>query len=37
MDFWNIYLSGFGLVMILMTVLWIVSIFIKNVSIVDIF
>ena len=37
MDFWSIYLSGFGLVMVMMTILWIVSIFIKNVSIVDIF
>lgn len=37
MEFWNILLNGSILVLILMTVLWLVSIFIKNVSIVDVF
>ncbi|MCF7886500.1 MAG: DUF1295 domain-containing protein [Candidatus Marinimicrobia bacterium] len=37
MGFWNILLNGSILVLILMTVLWIVSIIIKNVSIVDTF
>lgn len=37
MEFWNIILNGSILVLILMTILWIVSIIIKNVSIVDIF
>lgn len=36
-DFFLILSFGFLVVMILMTVLWIISIFIKNVSIVDIF
>ncbi len=33
----NIYLQGLGIAMILMTLLWIVSVIIKNVSIVDLF
>lgn len=37
MEFWNILLNGSLLVLILMTILWIVSIFLKNVSIVDTF
>ena len=37
MTFWNIYLNGFLLVMILMTILWVLSVILKNVSIVDIF
>jgi steroid 5-alpha reductase family enzyme len=37
MTFTQIYLYGFVVVMTMMTILWIVSIFIKNVSIVDLF
>ncbi len=37
MTFLNIYLQGFIAIMALMTTLWIVSVFIKNVSIVDAF
>lgn len=37
MSFIQIYLQGFLVIMILMTALWIISVFIKNVSIVDIF
>ena len=37
MSFIQIYLQGFMVIMILMTALWIISVFIKNVSIVDIF
>ena len=37
MSFIQIYLQGFLVIIILMTALWIISIFIKNVSIVDIF
>ena len=35
MGFWNILLDGAILVLILMTIVWIISVFIKNVSIVD--
>lgn len=35
MSFFEIYLSGFGAVMILMTLVWIASVFLKNASIVD--
>jgi len=37
MSFLNIYLSGLAVIMLMMTILWIASIIIKNVSIVDIF
>lgn len=37
MSFLNIYLQAFVIIMIMMTALWLVSIIIKNVSIVDIF
>jgi steroid 5-alpha reductase family enzyme len=37
MSFFNLWLQAFGVIMILMTILWIVSIFLKNVSIVDLF
>ena len=37
MSFIQIYLQGFLVIMAMMTILWIVSIFIKNVSIVDAF
>lgn len=37
MSFLQIYLQSFLIIMILMTILWIVSIIIKNVSIVDLF
>ena len=37
MTFWEIYLYGLLLIMAMMTMLWIVSILINNVSIVDLF
>jgi steroid 5-alpha reductase family enzyme len=37
MSFLNIFLQGFLLIMIMMTLLWVVSIIVKNVSIVDLF
>jgi steroid 5-alpha reductase family enzyme len=37
MTFFHIYLEAFGVIMILMTSLWIVSVILKNVSIVDLF
>jgi steroid 5-alpha reductase family enzyme len=37
MSFQNIFLQGFLLIMIMMTLLWVVSIIVKNVSIVDLF
>jgi steroid 5-alpha reductase family enzyme len=37
MSFLNIFLHGFLLIMIMMTLLWVVSIIVKNVSIVDLF
>ena len=37
MGFFQIYLQAFFVIMILMTLLWLISIIIKNVSIVDIF
>jgi steroid 5-alpha reductase family enzyme len=37
MTFIEIYLSAFGIIMLLMTVLWLVSVAIRNVSIVDLF
>ena len=35
MSFLEIYIQGFGYVMILMTLVWIASVFMKNASIVD--
>lgn len=37
MSFLHIYLQGFVIIMLMMTILWVVSIFINNVSIVDLF
>ncbi|NMC39152.1 MAG: DUF1295 domain-containing protein [Bacteroidales bacterium] len=37
MSFINIYLQALALIMIMMSLIWIVSVFLKNVSIVDIF
>ena len=37
MSFFQIYFQAFLVIMILMTTLWIVSVIIKNVSIVDLF
>ncbi len=37
MTFFEIFIMGFASIMMMMTVLWIVSVFIKNVSIVDAF
>lgn len=37
MSFFQIYLQAFLIIMILMTILWVVSVIIKNVSIVDLF
>jgi len=37
MSFSNIYFEGLLLIMIIMTLLWVVSIIVKNVSIVDLF
>jgi steroid 5-alpha reductase family enzyme len=37
MSFLDIFLSGFIVIMIMMTLLWVVSVIIKNVSIVDLF
>lgn len=37
MTFFHIYLEAFAVIMIMMTLLWILSVFIKNVSIVDLF
>lgn len=37
MTFWELYLSAFAVIMMMMTTLWLISIFIKNVSIVDLF
>lgn len=37
MSFWEIYLAALAVIIALMTVLWLVSIFLNNVSIVDIF
>jgi len=37
MNFFQIYFQGFLLIMIMMTLLWIISVIIKNVSIVDLF
>lgn len=37
LNFLQLQLEGFGIIMIMMTVLWIISIIIKNASIVDIF
>jgi steroid 5-alpha reductase family enzyme len=37
MHFLQIYLLAFAAIMLMMTILWLVSIWIKNVSIVDIF
>jgi steroid 5-alpha reductase family enzyme len=37
MSFFQIYIQAFVVIMILMTVLWVVSVIIKNVSIVDLF
>jgi steroid 5-alpha reductase family enzyme len=37
MSFLHIYLNGFLLIMVIMTILWIASVFLKNVSIVDLF
>jgi steroid 5-alpha reductase family enzyme len=37
MQFFNIYFQALAVIMIMMTILWIISILIKNVSIVDIF
>jgi steroid 5-alpha reductase family enzyme len=37
MTFFQIYLQAFAVIMIMMTLLWIVSVIIKNVSIVDLF
>jgi steroid 5-alpha reductase family enzyme len=37
MSFTQIYLQGLGLIIIMMSILWIISIIIKNVSIVDLF
>ena len=37
MSYFDIYLQALIAIMILMTLLWIVSVFIKNVSIVDLF
>lgn len=37
MTFWETYLLGLAVILFMMAVLWIVSIFIKNVSIVDLF
>jgi len=37
MSFLHIYFQGFLIIMLMMTILWLVSIFIKNVSIVDLF
>ena len=37
MSFFQIYLQAFLVIMLIMTVLWIVSIIIRNVSIVDLF
>jgi steroid 5-alpha reductase family enzyme len=37
MSFFQIYLHGFLIIMILMTFLWVVSVIIRNVSIVDLF
>ena len=37
MNFFQVYLQSFLVIMILMTILWIISIIIRNVSIVDIF
>ena len=37
MSFLNIFLQGFLLIMIMMTLLWVVSVIFKNVSIVDLF
>ncbi len=34
-DFWSVYLWGFGVVMVLLTVVWIVSVKLTNASIVD--
>lgn len=35
MSFFEIYIQGFAIIMILMTILWIISVIIKNASIVD--
>ena len=37
MSFFQIYLQGLFVILILMTILWIISVIIKNVSIVDLF
>lgn len=37
MSFFHVYLHGFLIIMLMMTLLWLVSIIIKNVSIVDLF
>lgn len=37
MSFFEIYIRGFGIIMIMMSLLWITSVIIKNVSIVDLF
>lgn len=37
MNFSEIYILGFGVILIAVTLLWLVSVFIKNVSIVDMF
>ena len=37
MGFIHIYFQGFLLIMIMMTILWCISVIIKNVSIVDLF
>jgi steroid 5-alpha reductase family enzyme len=37
MTFFQVYLQAFAVIMIMMTLLWIVSVIIKNVSIVDLF
>ena len=37
MVFYEVYFIAFAVIMVMMTILWIISIFIKNVSIVDLF
>lgn len=37
MNFFEVYILAFGIILIAMTLLWLISVFIKNVSIVDMF
>lgn len=37
MTFFSVYINAFLVIMVMMTILWIISVFIKNVSIVDLF